>query len=88
MCGDLRGPLAARALLDNSAERFRFRTGIRNRPAPQERHEFLQKVVFVPVVHRDSDNADSILFQSIRRPFWRCDFTASMERPVRADVSS
>jgi hypothetical protein len=53
----------------NRIERFGFRTLIRGSLMPQQRHQFLQKVVFVPAVHFDSADACSILFQSILRPF-------------------
>jgi hypothetical protein len=69
-------------------ERFGIGTPVWPFLLPQHWHHGLQEIVFVPAAHFDSENAPSILFQSMRRPFWRWDFTASAEKPVRAAVSS
>jgi hypothetical protein len=50
-------------------QRFGTGTPIRSLRPLQKRHHLLQKVVFVPAAHFDSDRAASSLFQSIRRPF-------------------
>jgi hypothetical protein len=75
--------------LDYGAERVgvRAETIIAANFEPQLRRKPFQEVVLVPVAHFNG-LIPFVFSHNIRRPFCKWDFTASMEKPVWAAVSS